>query len=138
MFKVWVVWDLRSKTQREIAARLGISRSYVSRIEKNALGKLRGHNLTQNKGGNAPFYASDLLSRSYFSISAPKIHREFLLRMWCALDGISVFIIDCFHRSCRYFCPSGFMISMVSPTVNLFLWVIYVKPFSSTSSAYPR
>ena len=29
------------KTQREIAAELGISRSYVSRIEKKALGKLR-------------------------------------------------------------------------------------------------
>ena len=29
------------KTQREIAAKLGISRSYVSRIEKKALGKLR-------------------------------------------------------------------------------------------------
>jgi RNA polymerase sporulation-specific sigma factor len=28
-------------TQREIAAALGISRSYVSRIEKNALNKLR-------------------------------------------------------------------------------------------------
>lgn len=29
------------QTQREIAKRLGISRSYVSRIEKNALQKLR-------------------------------------------------------------------------------------------------
>lgn len=29
------------RTQREIAAQLGISRSYVSRIEKRALGKLR-------------------------------------------------------------------------------------------------
>lgn len=29
------------KTQREIAAKYGISRSYVSRIEKNALNKLR-------------------------------------------------------------------------------------------------
>jgi RNA polymerase sporulation-specific sigma factor len=28
--------------QREVAARLGISRSYVSRIEKRALEKLRG------------------------------------------------------------------------------------------------
>ena len=27
-------------TQREVAARCGISRSYVSRIEKRALGKL--------------------------------------------------------------------------------------------------
>ncbi len=27
--------------QREIAARMGISRSYVSRIEKRAIGKLR-------------------------------------------------------------------------------------------------
>lgn len=33
-------------TQREIAARLGISRSYVSRIEKNALEKLRHGFLT--------------------------------------------------------------------------------------------
>lgn len=31
----------RETTQREIAGRLGISRSYVSRIEKNALHKLR-------------------------------------------------------------------------------------------------
>jgi len=30
-----------AKTQREIAAELGISRSYVSRIEKSALGKIR-------------------------------------------------------------------------------------------------
>ena len=29
------------KTQREIAAKMGISRSYVSRIEKKALGKMR-------------------------------------------------------------------------------------------------
>ena len=29
------------KTQREVAAVMGISRSYVSRIEKKALGKLR-------------------------------------------------------------------------------------------------
>ena len=31
----------REQTQREIAARMGISRSYVSRIEKRAIGKLR-------------------------------------------------------------------------------------------------
>lgn len=31
----------REMTQREIAKELGISRSYVSRIEKNALKKLR-------------------------------------------------------------------------------------------------
>ena len=30
-------------TQREIAALLGISRSYVSRIEKSAIEKLRAH-----------------------------------------------------------------------------------------------
>ena len=30
-------------TQREIAKQLGISRSYVSRIEKSAIGKLRGY-----------------------------------------------------------------------------------------------
>jgi RNA polymerase sporulation-specific sigma factor len=29
-------------TQKEVARMLGISRSYVSRIEKKALGKLRG------------------------------------------------------------------------------------------------
>ena len=33
--------DGRCKTQREIAALLGISRSYVSRIEKKALKKLK-------------------------------------------------------------------------------------------------
>lgn len=33
--------DRREMTQREIAEKLGISRSYVSRIEKNALKKLR-------------------------------------------------------------------------------------------------
>ena len=31
----------REHTQREIAARMGISRSYISRIEKRAIGKLR-------------------------------------------------------------------------------------------------
>ena len=31
----------REYTQREIAERLGISRSYISRIEKNAIRKLR-------------------------------------------------------------------------------------------------
>ena len=31
----------KKKTQREIAAKYGISRSYVSRIEKNALNKLK-------------------------------------------------------------------------------------------------
>lgn len=30
-------------TQKEIARRLGISRSYVSRIEKGAIAKLRGY-----------------------------------------------------------------------------------------------
>ncbi len=33
----------REYTQREIAGKLGISRSYISRIEKNALEKLRVH-----------------------------------------------------------------------------------------------
>lgn len=33
----------REYTQREIAQRLGISRSYISRIEKNALNRLREH-----------------------------------------------------------------------------------------------
>ena len=31
----------REMTQREIASRLGISRSYISRIEKKALAKLK-------------------------------------------------------------------------------------------------
>ncbi len=35
------LYGTRELTQREIAARLGISRSYVSRIEKSALEKLR-------------------------------------------------------------------------------------------------
>ena len=35
------LYGSREQTQREIAARLGISRSYVSRIEKSALEKLR-------------------------------------------------------------------------------------------------
>lgn len=35
------LFGLQEQTQREIAARLHISRSYVSRIEKNALNKLR-------------------------------------------------------------------------------------------------
>ena len=37
------VWTFGAKecTQNELADRLGISRSYVSRIEKKALGKLR-------------------------------------------------------------------------------------------------
>ena len=33
----------KALTQRETAQRLGISRSYVSRIEKSALDKLRAH-----------------------------------------------------------------------------------------------
>ena len=36
------LFGLEEQTQREIAQRLSISRSYVSRIEKNALLKLRG------------------------------------------------------------------------------------------------
>ena len=35
------LYNQKEKTQREIAEMLGISRSYVSRIEKNALAKLR-------------------------------------------------------------------------------------------------
>lgn len=37
------LYDQKELTQREIAKRLNISRSYVSRIEKNALLKLREH-----------------------------------------------------------------------------------------------
>ena len=32
----------KPKTQNEVAETLGISRSYVSRIEKKAIGKLKG------------------------------------------------------------------------------------------------
>ena len=35
------LWGNRELTQSEIGERLGISRSYVSRMEKKALGKLR-------------------------------------------------------------------------------------------------
>ena len=35
------LWGQEELTQQEIAGRLGISRSYVSRIEKKALKKLR-------------------------------------------------------------------------------------------------
>lgn len=35
------LYDSREYTQREVAERLGISRSYISRIEKTAIGKLR-------------------------------------------------------------------------------------------------
>ena len=35
------IGGIRAQTQREIASALNISRSYVSRIEKSALGKLR-------------------------------------------------------------------------------------------------
>ena len=35
------LWGNRELTQSEIGERLGISRSYVSRIEKKALNKLR-------------------------------------------------------------------------------------------------
>ena len=37
----WRYFGKKEKTQREIAKLYGISRSYVSRIEKRALGKLR-------------------------------------------------------------------------------------------------
>ena len=33
----------KALTQREVAEKLGISRSYVSRLEKSALDKLRAH-----------------------------------------------------------------------------------------------
>ena len=36
------LYNQKVRTQQEIAEELGISRSYVSRIEKNALKKLRG------------------------------------------------------------------------------------------------
>lgn len=35
------LYGTKEYTQREVAERLGISRSYISRIEKNAIGKLR-------------------------------------------------------------------------------------------------
>lgn len=36
------LYGAQEYTQREVAAKLGISRSYISRIEKNAIMKLRG------------------------------------------------------------------------------------------------
>ena len=41
--------DLPPRTQREIAARCGISRSYVSRIEKKALNKLENAMMERKK-----------------------------------------------------------------------------------------
>ena len=35
------LYNQKSRTQREVARVLGISRSYVSRIEKNAIQKLQ-------------------------------------------------------------------------------------------------
>ena len=43
------LFDGRERTQRETAAQLGISRSYVSRIEKKALKKLQEEYLRQEK-----------------------------------------------------------------------------------------
>lgn len=43
------LFGTKEHTQREIAGRLGISRSYVSRIEKKALGKLRAEFEKQEK-----------------------------------------------------------------------------------------
>jgi len=43
--------DTVPKTQREVALKLGISRSYVSRIEKKALEKLRSAFITCGRGG---------------------------------------------------------------------------------------
>ncbi len=42
------LYGKKEMTQREIAGRLGISRSYVSRIEKSAVGKLREHFREEN------------------------------------------------------------------------------------------
>ncbi|HOQ14573.1 MAG TPA: sigma-70 family RNA polymerase sigma factor, partial [Bacillota bacterium] len=39
--------DERNRTQREVASMLGISRSYVSRIEKNALAGIRNYLMGQ-------------------------------------------------------------------------------------------
>lgn len=41
------LYNRKEYTQREIAGKLGISRSYISRIEKNALQKLRQHFLQE-------------------------------------------------------------------------------------------
>ncbi len=43
----------RERTQREIAGQLGISRSYVSRIEKKALGKIRASFEAQEQHGDS-------------------------------------------------------------------------------------
>ena len=42
-------------TQREIASQLGISRSYVSRIEKSAVEKLRGKFQEESPDHSSPF-----------------------------------------------------------------------------------
>ena len=41
LIKRYGLYQTREMTQREIARELGISRSYVSRIEKKAVGRLR-------------------------------------------------------------------------------------------------
>ena len=41
IIKRYGMYNQESKTQREVAQELGISRSYVSRIEKKALQKLK-------------------------------------------------------------------------------------------------
>ena len=41
--KIIILRYFRDKTQSEVAKELGISRSYVSRIEKKALQKLKNH-----------------------------------------------------------------------------------------------
>lgn len=37
------IGNIRPKTQKEVAAKLDISRSYVSRIEKQALSKIKDY-----------------------------------------------------------------------------------------------
>ena len=57
------------RTQREVAKKLGISRSYVSRIEKRALRKLRG----------LPHGMTDLVSPAARSMIEQKMQRFFPL-----------------------------------------------------------
>ena len=72
-------------TQREIASLLGISRSYVSRIEKSAVEKLR------------VWFFSDLFLPSQQIIYIrllTEFHKKDLLRMWCIFLFFPVLVDD--------------------------------------------
>ncbi len=77
------LFGVPEKTQREIAQKLSISRSYVSRIEKNALlifsPKMYNPPPTDFSVGSGSLfsYASALLKRSYTSILIPRSTNNF-------------------------------------------------------------